>query len=84
MQKMVYKGIRFDDWVNDREDNGEEFDYFWSEICEDCWNKYKNVFGENRMSNSGSGMACCGIEGCTREDAYIYVDFKPEEIVLED
>lgn len=80
MKKMVYKGIRFDDWVDDKEDNGEDFENYWSEICEKCWNKYKNIFGENRMDDSGSGEACCGIDGCNSKDAYIYIDFQPDEV----
>ena len=84
MKKMVYKGIRFDDWVSDREDNGEDFDNYWSEICEDCWNKHKKILGEWRYDDGGSGVARCGVEGCTSEDAYIYVDFKPEEVTFED
>ncbi len=73
---MVYMGIKFDDWVNDI----EECNSYWSEICKKCYHKYKNVFGKNRVDDCGSGVACCGIEGCTSENAGIYVDFKSDEI----
>jgi hypothetical protein len=79
MIKMVYKGIKFDDWVDDT----EEYNSYWSEICEKCYQKHKdvfdNVFGD-RMDDGGSGVACCGIDGCTSNKAYIYLDFMKDKV----
>jgi hypothetical protein len=78
--RMVYKGITFDDYVHDHDT--EENDFYWVEICDECYRKYKDVFGEGRIDNGGSGVACCGVEGCTSNKAGIYVDFRADEVTI--
>lgn len=79
-REMIYKGVRFDCYTDDRPDNGESWGSCWSEICFDCWKKYGHLFGSGRFDDSGSGSASCGVKGCGRTDAYIYVDFKDDEV----
>ena len=80
MADMVYtskrgKKIVFDDF----EDNTEEYNSYWVEICPHCHNKYKGILG-NRVSNGGSGEATCSVKDCWNENACYYVDFDMDEV----
>lgn len=78
--KMTYtskrgKRIVFDDYV----DNTTEYNSYWVEICPHCHNKYRGILG-NRVSDSGSGITTCSVDGCWNETACYYVDFDKNEV----
>lgn len=81
MKKMIYKPkkrqyIIFDDY----EDNTEEYNFYWVEMCPQCYKKYKNILGK-RADDGGTACGTCSVEGCKNEADY-YVDFKKNEVVF--
>ena len=82
-RKMMYtssngKEIVFDAWEDDR----EEWNIYWVDMCPRCYKKYRSILG-NRVHRDGSGEARCYVCGCEATDADYYVDFKPEEVRFE-
>lgn len=75
---IEYKGIVFDEWTIDDETIG-----IYSEICEYCAEKYKDILNEEL---SDGAMGSCSVKGCNivgmdvDTDSHYYVDFKPELI----
>lgn len=67
------KQIVFDDF----EDNTEEYDSYWVEMCPHCHNKYRGILG-NR-ADRGSAWGTCSVKGCNNEADY-YVDFHMDEV----
>ncbi len=81
MADMIYtskrgKQIVFDDF----EDNTEEYDSYWVEMCPHCHNKYKGVLG-NRADDGGTACGTCSVKGC-ENDADYYVDFNMNEVTF--
>lgn len=74
---LTYKGVVFDDYVKD-----EEYENYWSEICDECFYRHRKEF--TNYSYSGSGVACCGVKGCNHKDASIYVDFGTDVEIKEE
>ena len=74
MKKMFYKGISFDDYVN----NVSEYNSYWVEMCPSCYNKYKDILG-NRVDDGGCACGTCSVYGCENEADY-YVDFNKDEV----
>lgn len=67
------KQIIFDDF----EDNTEEYQSFWAEMCPHCHNKYRGILGKRA---SHGAMGTCSVKGCENEAEY-YVDFAENEVV---
>jgi hypothetical protein len=76
--KMTYKGIVFDDFVDQREEYGS----YYVCMCRDCRDKHKNILGENRIDNNSSGLGVCSVDGCWNEYD-CYVDFDMNEVEFE-
>ena len=81
MADMIYtskrgKQIVFDDF----EDNTEEYDSYWVEMCPHCHNKYKGILG-NRADDGGTACGTCSVKGC-ENDADYYVDFNMNEVTF--
>lgn len=81
MVDMIYtskrgKQIVFDDF----EDNTEEYDSYWVEMCPHCHNKYKGILG-NRADDGGTACGTCSVKGCAN-DADYYVDFNMNEVAF--
>ena len=76
MKKMFYKGIAFDDYVN----NVSEYNSYWAEMCPHCYNKYKDILG-NRADDGGCACGTCSVSGCENEADY-YVDFDKDEVLF--
>lgn len=76
MKFVAHNGmdIVFDDW----NDETEEYGTYWVGMCQECFNKFKNILGD-RVSD-GSGW--CSVKGCENEADY-YVDFLKDEVVFE-
>lgn len=74
--KRAKKKIVFDDY----QDNTEEFQSYWAEMCSKCHNKYKSILGQ-RASIGAIGI--CSVKGCENEANY-YVDFDEKEITFLD
>lgn len=66
------KQIVFDDF----EDNTEEYQSYWVEMCPHCHNKYKGILGK-RASHGAIGT--CSVKGCENEAEY-YVDFEETKV----
>ena len=75
MYKLLYKGIKFDDFV----DEVEEYGTYYVEICNKCYQKHKAEIGNRLDENSAEG--CCSVEGCWN-DADHYVGFVPDDIQI--
>ena len=81
MADMIYtskrgKQIVFDDF----EDNTEEYDSYWVEMCPHCHNKYRGILG-NRADDGGTACGTCSAKGC-ENDADYYVDFNMNEVTF--
>lgn len=81
MADMIYtskrgKQIVFDDF----EDNTEEYDSYWVEMCPHCHNKYRGILG-NRADDGGTACGTCSVKGC-ENDADYYVDFNMNEVTF--
>lgn len=81
MADMIYtskrgKQIVFDDF----EDNTEEYDSYWVEMCPHCHNKYRGILG-NRADDGGTACGTCSVKGCENEADY-YVDFNMNEVTF--
>lgn len=79
MKNMIYiskKGslIVFDDY----EDNTEDYNSYWVEMCPHCRNKYKHILGK-RVDDGNSAWGVCSVKGC-ENDAEYYVDFGMNEV----
>lgn len=79
MRKMMYKGIVFDNFV---EDSDDDYSWVWVTICDSCKKKYKALLS-NKYDDSGSGEAACDVYGCNNTNAGTYIDFDLNEIILE-
>lgn len=77
MKRLLYKGIVFDDFV----DETEEYGTFYVHICEPCYQKHKNKIG-NRI-DKGSANGYCSVEGCQNEAEH-YIDFVPNDIIIKE
>lgn len=73
MKKLLYKGIEFDDFV----DEVEEYGTYYVHMCDSCYQKHKKSIG-NRI-DKGSANGYCSVAGCENEAEH-YVDFSPEDI----
>lgn len=78
MKNMVYtskrgKQIVFDDY----EDNTEEYNSYWVEMCPHCHNKYRGILGDRVDYSSPWGT--CFVKGCNNLASY-YVDFNMNEV----
>lgn len=75
---IEYKGIIFDDWTVDEENQS-----VWGEMCQDCADKYMGALFDE-LSEGGNGA--CSVKGCdvvgadSDNERHYYVDFKPELI----
>jgi len=75
---IEYKGIRFDEWVVDQENQS-----IWAEMCEHCAKKYYEQISEDL---SEGGVGACSVSGCdvvgmdADTEHHYYVDMKPELI----
>lgn len=73
-----YKGIVFDEFTVDVENKG-----IWSEMCQDCADKYKETLSEEL---SEGGVGACSVKGCNvvgadfDNERHYYVDFNPEYV----
>lgn len=71
---VEYKGVLFDNWTVD------EYG-IWGEICEDCAQKYKDVFTDELEPG---GVGACSVRLCdvvgmdSGDKKHFYVDFHPE------
>ena len=76
MKFVAHNGasIVFDDW----NDEVEEYGTYWGGMCQECFNKFKNILGD--IVSDGSG--CCSVKGCENEADY-YVDFLKDEVTFE-
>ena len=75
---MIFKAkngnkIVFDDYV----DNTEEYDSYYVEMCQDCFNKHKDDIGFRIDEDGACGI--CSVKGCSNEADY-YVDFDKDEV----
>ena len=82
MELLVYKGIRFDHWEKETDDNGNEV--CWAEMCDEHAEQYREILKDEL---SDGGMSACSICGCTKigydeenANSWYYVDFKTELI----
>lgn len=73
MKKLLYRGIEFDDYVEEV----EEYGVYYVHICESCYQKHKKAIG-NRIAEGGAN-GYCSVAGCGNEAEH-YVDFSPEDI----
>lgn len=81
MTDMIYtskrgKQIVFDDF----EDNTEEYNSYWVEMCPHCHNKHRGILG-NRADDGGTACGTCSVKGC-ENDADYYVDFNMNEVTF--
>lgn len=76
MKFVAHNGasIVFDDW----NDEVEEYGTYWGGMCQECFNKFKNILGDRVSDGSG----CCSVKGCENEADY-YVDFLKDEVAFE-
>lgn len=78
MQRMIFavkkQKIIFDDFTN----NTKEYGTFWTEMCPECYKKYKDIIGV-RADDGGVACGTCSVEGCENEADY-YVDFDQNEV----
>ena len=76
MKFVAHNGmsIVFDDW----NDEVEEYGTYWVGMCQECFNKFKNILGDRVSDGSG----CCSVKGCENEADY-YVDFLKDEVAFE-
>lgn len=76
MKFVAHNGesIVFDDW----NDEVEEYGTYWGGMCQECFNKFKNILGDRVSDGSG----CCSVKGCENEADY-YVDFLKNEVAFE-
>ena len=77
MYKLIYKGIKFDDFV----DEVEEYGTYYVHICEACCQKYKTEIGDRIAEGGANGY--CSVKGCWNE-ACNYVDFEPEDVLIKE
>lgn len=75
MEKLIYKGIEFDDFV----DEVEEYGTYYVHICDTCYQKYKTEIGDRIDKDSANGY--CSVKGCWNEAEH-YVDFTPEDVQI--
>ena len=71
--------IYFDNWEDETEN--EDLGGYWVDMCPHHHNMYKGIL-KGRIDNGGSGVACCSVYGCDREDAGYYADFKKDEVKM--
>ena len=75
---LSYKGILFDEWVED------EYG-IWTTICPDCINKYYDSIA-SELESHGSG--CCSVKDCKNEDNddvdMKYLNIKDNDIIIFD
>lgn len=81
MKNMIYiskrgKQIIFDDY----EDNTEEYNSYWVEMCPQCYQKYKDIL-DKRADDGGIASGTCSVKGCANEADY-YVDFTKNEVIF--
>ena len=76
MKFAAHNGVNivFDDW----NDEVEEYGTYWGGMCQECFNKFKNILGDRVSDGSG----CCSVKGCENEADY-YVDFLKNEVAFE-
>ncbi len=78
MKHLKYKGIIFDCYEQD------EDGHYWSEICADCVEKYRDLIIDD-IDDGGVACGACGVKGCDKvgdsnEEMHHYIDFKEEFI----
>ena len=76
MKFVAHNGMNivFDDW----NDEVEEYGTYWGGMCQECFNKFKNILGDRVSDGSG----CCSVKGCENVADY-YVDFLKNEVSFE-
>lgn len=85
MELLLYKGIIFDNWTIDTDEDGNVF--YWSEMCGKHAEQHKE-FLENELSEGGCGA--CSVCGCTKigadeiDEKWYYIDFKTEDVIIRD
>ena len=77
MSGLNYKGVLFDNYVDDHAQD-EEFAYYWTQICQSCLEKHKIP---KSMLDNGVGGCICGVDGCENEADY-YVDFPVDKVTM--
>ena len=73
----TFKGVVFDDVVDDRADNGEDWDNKWSQICDTCLGKHPAL----KPHVSDNDDECfCGVLSCMSDKPQEcrYIDFGRE------
>jgi len=76
-QRLKYKGITFDDFVDDRDDF--RVPKYWSQVCESCYRKYADKLSS--CADGAFGYGICGVEGCENAAEY-YVDFDDSALLV--
>lgn len=78
---MIYKGIIFDDFVQD--ENGNR----WAEICNDCARKYADRIADE-LDDGGTASGFCSVKGCHNNGAnaamHFYIDFEQNLVEFEE
>ena len=77
MGKLLYKGIEFDDFV----DEVEEYGTYYVHICDACYQKHKTEIGNKIDRGSANGI--CSVAGCENEAEH-YVDFWGKDVIEKD
>ena len=76
--KLIFHGVLFGDVVDDKKDNGEDYDNKWSQICKKCLDAHPAL----KAYVSTNGDECyCGVEDCAnsnRVQRVRYIDFGVE------
>ncbi len=73
MKELDFNGIKFDDFVVDKEGG------VWSQVCISCFQKME--VNSARTDNSGSGI--CGVKGCS-DESDTYVDWAANEVTIKE
>jgi len=78
---LIYKGIKFDDWVDNKDNYSEEdgLDGYWCEICNRCYKEFADKLYEKVVKGAACGT--CSVYGCDREADH-YVDFERNEVKI--
>ena len=76
MKKLIYKGIKFDDYENEIEDYGTYF----VQMCDACYQKYKGVIDGGACNGA---IGTCSVFGCDNEADH-YIDFLPNGVHFEE
>lgn len=78
MKLLKYKGIVFDEWVDDEETG------LWAEMCQGCAERHHDKVAAE-IDDGGTARGCCSVRGCFNDGSddeknHYYIDFKPEYV----